>query len=367
MAYIGLGGGSDNENPYGGPSQRSPNYFDDPPAQPTAPFDPYAQYKTTFPYQQIEGAYKTYLGREGSPEEILSHLGGGKLTSYDSINWALKNIQQSPEALAWQQRQQQPAAGTPATPTTPTPNPSPSPSPGPYAPQAAPSAGSNPNVFTDPATVEWEKALRAMVDRLNQPANIPDYAPLTDYMRKYIAQLQQPGHSPAQQDLIQTQTLDPLERQRTAARQQVVQRLAARGIAPSSGIVEKALEDVDQQFNQMRTGAQAKFATDEIDLNRQNADKALQVGGQLAGLQAGLFSGDEQRSRAAVDMLKQLPQFADSRLQLALATLGAGNVNSSLFSNLQGFLQQGMNQQGADQNYYAQIANIIAQIFGGAR
>jgi hypothetical protein len=231
----------------------------------------------------------------------------------------------------------------------------------------APVIGNNPNVFSDPATKEWEQALRAMVDRLNKPTNLPDYQPLVDYMRQYIEQLKQPGHTPEQQDLIQTQTLDPLERQRQAAHQQVIQRLAARGIAPSSGIVEKALEDVDRQFEQLRTKTQADFSKGEIELNQSNKDRALAVGGQLAGLEAGMASGDEQRATQAVNMLFQLPQFANTRLQLALQTLGSGQVNPGLFSNLGMFQQQGQQQQQNDQNYYANIAALIAQLFGGSK
>jgi len=249
-----------------------------------------------------------------------------------------------------------PEGGTTTTTTTPAPT---------FTP--APTVGNNPNVFSDPATKEWEQALRAMVDRLNKPTNLPDYQPLVDYMRQYIEQLKQPGHTAEQQDLIQTQTLDPLERQRQAAHQQVIQRLAARGIAPSSGVVEKALQDVDRQFEQLRTKTQADFALNEIDLNKSNKDRALAVGGQLAGLEAGMASGDEQRANQAVSMLFQLPQFANTRLQLALQTLGSGQVNPGLFSNLGMFQQQGQQQQQQDQNYYAQIAALIAQLYGGGK
>lgn len=236
-------------------------------------------------------------------------------------------------------------------------------------PPSAPAVGGNPNVFSDPATQEWEKALRAMVDRLNQPTTkqLPDYQPLVDYMRTYIDQLKQPGHTPEQQDLIQTQALDPMERQRQAAHQQVIQRLAARGIAPSSGVVEKALQDVDRQFEQLRTKTQSDFALNEIDLNRSNKDRALAVGGQLAGLEAGMASGDEQRANQAVSMLFQLPQFANQRLQLALQTLGSGQVNPALFNSMNMFQQQGAANQQQDQNYYANIAALIAQLFGGAK
>lgn len=195
---------------------------------------------------------------------------------------------------------------------------------GPHQAHAAPTGGSQTasqgNVFSDPATSEWEKLLRGLTDRLNQP---------------------QPQLTPAQLELQQTQALDPLERQRTAAKQQITERFAARGITPGSGILEQALIDVDRQFNQFRTQTQADFARQEI------------------GRQDQRFAGDENRAISALNMFQRIPQLADSRLAAAQRTL--------IPTDPYGAIGQGLNQsawqQGQDQAFWGGLAQLFAELF----
>lgn len=198
--------------------------------------------------------------------------------------------------------------------------------------QPAPSGlAGNPSVFTDPATTEWEALLRQLVDRMNQP---------------------QPTWTDAQLELMQTQSLDPLERQRTAMKQQQTQRLAQRGIVPGSGIFDEAMAAIDRQFNQLRTQTQADFAT------------------QAIGREDALFNTNEQRALNATNLFKQIPQYADARLQLAANTLIPSNP-AQLLSLQQQYQQQAMQnswrQQQMDQQFYGQLANVIATLFGGGR
>lgn len=216
------------------------------------------------------------------------------------------------------------------------------------------------STFSDPATQQWEQLLRSMVDKLNQPVNNPDFGPLTDYLRQYATKLQGPAYTPAQMDLQQTQALDPLERQRQATHQQIIQRFAARGMSPDSGIVQKAISDADNQFNQMRTQTQAGFANNAIGLDRQNAQQAgsvLSFLSQLQNSQAGL---NENRGMQGVDLFSQIPAMADNRLRLALATMQPNTVNpASLLSSLPQFMSIGAGQQQQNQNMWAQIFSAI--------
>lgn len=185
----------------------------------------------------------------------------------------------------------------------------------------------NPNVFTDPATKEWEALLRQLVDRMNQP---------------------QPTWTPQQLDLMQTQSLDPLERQRTAAKEQQTLRLAQRGITPGSGVFNEAMAAIDRDFNQMRTATQANFAT------------------QAIGREDQLFANNEQRALNAVNMFKQIPQYADTRMQLAANTLIPSSPYQML--GLQQNYQQmanrnAMYQNAQSQEFYARLASILAGWF----
>lgn len=181
--------------------------------------------------------------------------------------------------------------------------------------------------FNDPATAQWEQLLRQLVDRMNQP---------------------QPTWSNSQMDLMQTQALDPLERQRQARKQQETQRLAARGITPGSGIFNEAMSSIDRQFDQARTQTQAGFAT------------------QAIGREDQLFANNEQRALNSVNLFKQIPQMADSRLQLANSMLMPANPYQTLALNnqYQGMAMQNQQYQNAqNQQFNALITQLLYDFF----
>lgn len=180
--------------------------------------------------------------------------------------------------------------------------------------------------FSDPATQQWEQLVRQLVEQMTVP---------------------QPTWTDAQMDLMQTQSLDPLERQRTAAKQQQAQRLAQRNIQPGSGIFDEAMASIDRQFNQMRTQTQAGFAT------------------QAIGREDQLFANNETRALNAANLFKQIPQYADSRLQLAANTLIPSNPAQllSLQSQFQGqAAQQSLIQQQQSQQFWAMLAQMLSGI-----
>lgn len=226
-------------------------------------------------------------------------------------------------------------------------------------PQAGGSGGagdSGGGVFSDPATKEWEDLLRTLVGRLKTPQQNPDFAPMIDYLRQYFQQLQGPAYTPAQMELQQTQTLDPLERQRTAAQQQLIEHASARGLTPESGIIQKQLEDLNRSFDQSRTTTQAGFANQAIQQDQQNHLQAANVAQTISSLQNQNNSTDEQRLMQAVNSLFQIPQLADTRLGLANQTLNAGSMNpSNIINQLLGAQQTAQNQTNYDANFWAQL------------
>jgi hypothetical protein len=234
-----------------------------------------------------------------------------------------------------------------------------------FAQQAQPQQG-NGGIFTDPGAQRWEGAVNNAASRLQQPQANPDFAPYVDYMRKYFAQLQQPGFTPAQQDLMQTQALDPMERQRTAAKQQVTQRFAQQGV--QGGLVERALQDVDRQFNELRTKSQGNFAMNQIGYDQQRQQQAAQVGASLSQAQQAAATNDEGRMMQALSLLFQIPQYADTRMMNANSVLQPLNP-TSLLQSLAGInaSNQGQNNFNAQQNaqFWGQLGQLLAQSFGG--
>ena len=228
------------------------------------------------------------------------------------------------------------------------------------------SGGGGGGTFSDPATARWESSLTGVAGQLMKPQANPDFQPYVDYMRNYFKQLQQPGYTPAQQDLMQTQSLDPLERQRQAAREQVTQRFAQKGV--QGGVVEKALQDVDRQFNEMRTGTQSRFALNQITQDQQRQQQAAQVGASLSQAQQAAATNDEGRMMQALSLMFQIPQYADTRLSLANSVMQPLNATSLLSAlgniNASNQGQQNVNSQQNSQ-MWAQLGQLLAQAFGG--
>ncbi len=74
-------------------------------------------YGSTPGYQQIVEAYKQYLGRTPTPDEVMSHLGYGKATQPQNVQAALSSIMYSPEANAYSAKTKTNAPTSPVTPT----------------------------------------------------------------------------------------------------------------------------------------------------------------------------------------------------------------------------------------------------------
>lgn len=288
--------------------------------------------------EQINALYTKYYGRPATDGEIASHRGnpGGAA----AVEAMLKASQ---------------PAGTTTTPTTPT------------APTTTPTPYSSPNPFDDPATKGYIDMLNQRIQALMQPQQNPEMDSLLAYMQKYFQQLQNPVYTDAQRNVINTQTLDPMERQRQARKQQVIQQMASHGMSPSDGPTIQALENVDREFDQMRTGAQGNFSLNEINMGRQNQSQAVDVGSAAAGLRNGMFQQQDQRANTALGYAQQIPNMAQSRLQTAIGLLGQGQINpAQLMSVLNQFQQTGNAQHQQDSQYWQTVISGIMKAFGMA-
>lgn len=233
--------------------------------------------------------------------------------------------------------------------------------------QSGPGGGSSfqSNPFDDPATKGYIDQLNARIHELQTPQQNPEMDSLLKYLGDYFKQLQSPVYTDAQRDVINTQTINPMEHQRTARKQQVLQQMASRGMGPSDGPTIQALQDVDRQFDQMRTGAQGGFALNEINLGKQNQAQAVNVGTAAAQLRDGIFGQQDARSGQALNIARQIPDMAQQRIQQAITMLSGNQSNpASLFAALNSAQHTGMDQHAADSKYWTDIMAAIAQAFG---
>lgn len=162
------------------------------------------------------------------------------------------------------------------------------------------------NYFSDPLMQGYVDMSRTAIGRLNQPTQVPQMHPaLTsaigalqqllsagdpgfDYFRpiaeQRMSELDQPGYTTNQLDAIRTQSTDPMTAQRDAMRQNVIQRFAAQGIPPTSGIVQQALLDLDRTYAQETTKTDTQVALHAADQDEARRQERVNVGAQAAGL-----------------------------------------------------------------------------------
>lgn len=268
------------------------------------------------PQDQVGQWYQQYLGREGSPTEIqthLSNLSGNRAFSGSSDPRALSFLQQqiasSPEAQAYQRRGSQPSSQ---------------------------GNGGNGGQFTDPIAGALESQAASRQSRLQNPPQGSGLNLYENALKDVSAQFQQGGFTPAEMEIFQTQALDPLEQLRSARKQQVMENIARRGLNPQSGIAQSMLADVDRQFDSLRSQQQRSIAGQAANERSSRMLQALQMLGNLAGSEEGRL--DKAFSYAQVPM-----QLDDRAFGRGMSFYNAAGNPLSLINPLLnlGNLQQG--------------------------
>lgn len=251
-----------------------------------------------------------------------------------------------------------------------------------------------------------QQAIDALTKMSTQGAPHMDMSylqPLQAAVQKRQAQIDQPGYSPSQLDLMRTQVTDPIEAQRDAARQQVIQHFSAQGFAPDSGVVQQALLDSDRAFSQMRTTGERNLGAQEIAQDEARKQEAVQMNqilaqlglsgsqadlqgqisgrgqnmgaaGQLAGIGQGLQDEPFRNLMAAMGIegnMAQLPFQANANAIGSMNAINGQNVPQDqgmgqLISLLMGLSNQGENVynngQANDSNFWNVLGSSLPDI-----
>lgn len=232
----------------------------------------------------------------------------------------------------------------------------------------------------DPSRQQYADSLQKRGDALGQAE--PQYQQLMDFLQQRFTDLQKPAYTGAENEVLRTQALDPIERDRAAARQRATERLAARGLNLESGIAQAALNDVDKAFDAMRAQNQGQLAQNELMRREDRSQRAGTIGGQLVDIpqarareQLDVFDAlqllsssvrgeEEARRREAIGYGGALADLGPQRLQLAMQAAGMGGTPGSAVSSLLG-VNSMMNQNTAmntaqSNNRWSGIGSMLA-------
>ncbi len=246
-----------------------------------------------------------------------------------------------------------------------------------------------PNQYNDPNTALLESLIKARIGELQggyddfyrkqYEAGLQDRAnslatgnaqldQLMDYLQKRFIDLQGSGYTGAEQEVLRTATLDPIERDRTAAKKRLTERLAAMGHGPGSGVFQDAMLQLDNEFDGIRAIQQTQLATNELARREDRNQRAELIGAQIADIpdlrsreQLDVFQAldnlsaivrgeDEARSREAIAYGGVLSDLGPQRLQLALQAAGMGGNPAQLGGLLTSIMGLNQNQSQINQS-----------------
>ena len=210
--------------------------------------------------------------------------------------------------------------------------------------------------FDDPYTKLFEDTAKQYLERLTGQNAEMDR--LMKFIGDQFAELStSQGYSPDEQAVLRTQALEPIERDRTALNQRVLERTSARGFLPSSGLNELDLRDVDRDAEERRTVAQRDLAVNAIGKRQADRGQAL----NLAQLGLQIPNQQGQQAMSVANSLYQLPRNA---LMDSLQVLNSSSPQSAISPMIQ--LQQQQQQQAQyQQQQTAAMWQQIGQILAG--
>ena len=212
----------------------------------------------------------------------------------------------------------------------------------------------------DPFRDQYASLLQGRTDSLN--ANEGAVKQLLDYLQGRFTELQTPGRTGAEQEVINTQAIEPLQLERAAAKRKMVEQLAARNIPPESGIFQEALLSIDRAFDGALAQTRSGLTADELARREARLQEAGQVGAslvdipdarsrealgtaeQLSTLSSSVRGEEEARRNQALSLVGFLANLGPERMQQAMSALGITGATPT--SSLDSLLKiAGLNNQ----------------------
>lgn len=220
------------------------------------------------------------------------------------------------------------------------------------------SAAPVPFQFNDPYTKQLEELGQRALQSFTQPN--PQVQQVMDFLNKRFGELSTSnGYSPDELAVLRTQALEPIEANRAASQQRVLERSSARGMLPSSGLVQDEQRTVDRDFDKLRTAADRDLAINSINERGRRQGEAVNLG------QLGISIPQQQNAQAlnVGQMLYNLPRQAMLDAQSVVNGSAPQNMISPYIQLLQQQQQQDLIRQQQDAQYWSAIGQQIAGLF----
>lgn len=218
--------------------------------------------------------------------------------------------------------------------------------------------------FNDPYTKLYEdvaqKNLASLQGQNDQVKQLMDFI-----NKQFQTYSKSPGYSPDELAVLNAQMFSPIEANRQASQQRTLERASARGVLPSSGIVQDEQRLNDVNFDQQRAAGSRDVAINAITKRQQDLASALNLA------QLGVTIPD-QRDAQALSVANSLYQIPRQAMLDAEGVINGSSPTAALSPLIQ-LMQLGQqnsqfNQQQSQQQRDAlmqQLGLLFAGIFGG--
>ena len=135
---------------------------------------------------------------------------------------------------------------------------------------------------------------------------------LLGFLGQRATKLQGPAYTGTEQEVLRTQLLDPIERDRQAARKRALQTISSRGYEFDSGVAQQLLLEVDRAFNEQRTSAQGALSQRQIEEQRSREQEAQTILDYLPQVKRGQAEQQRGREQEAQQLLQYLSGMPDA-------------------------------------------------------
>lgn len=216
--------------------------------------------------------------------------------------------------------------------------------------------------FSDPYTRQLEDVARQQMSNLSQPQQNPALDNLLKFLgERFNTMTTQPGYSNEEMALLRTQAMEPIEQDRAASQRRVLERTAARGFLPSSGLTELGSQEQDVAYDRMRAQASRDLGINAISQRRADLNQAINVG-SLAGIQIpqAQRQEDQQRRSEILNLASLLYDLPRRAMQDSMSVVNGTEGPRDLFTQTMQMQQQAQQQQQLDAQKWAQIGQLIA-------
>lgn len=216
--------------------------------------------------------------------------------------------------------------------------------------------------FSDPSTKQFESYIKQYLDQVAAPVHDPAVDELLSYLHQRVTDLKQPAYTGAEQEILRTQALDPIENDRTAAQKRALDWMSSHGWGDTSGISADLMNQVNAGFDKSRASAQNDLAYKQIDEKRARDLDVQKLLGQQVSINDQLRQEEGQRRQTGLSLSSLLYELPQNAAQGAMAAIGQAGNPTDLFNSLVQLNSITQNNKTQNAAMWAQIGASFAPL-----